>query len=67
MRSPVQRADDSSGTCRGRRERRHHGVDRAARPGAVTQPGACSLFYAQVPAAPVLAIGAAAGVPGISR
>jgi hypothetical protein len=34
-----------------------------ARPGAVTQPGAYSFEYARVPAAPVVALGAAAGVP----
>ena len=36
----------------------------AARPGAVTQDGVYPYPYAQVPAAPVLALGAAAGVPG---
>jgi hypothetical protein len=36
----------------------------AARPGAVTQPGIYPYEYARVPAAPVLALGAAAGVPG---
>ena len=36
----------------------------AARPGAVMQPGVYQYEYAQVPAAPVLALGAAAGVPG---
>ena len=36
----------------------------AARPGAVMQPGVYPYEYAQVPAAPVLALGAAAGVPG---
>ena len=36
----------------------------AARPGAVTQPGVYPYDYAEVPAAPVLALGAAAGVPG---
>jgi hypothetical protein len=35
-----------------------------ARPGAVTQPGVYSYDYARVAAAPVLALGAAAGVPG---
>jgi len=35
-----------------------------ARPGAVTQPGVYPYAYAEVPAAPVLALGAAAGVPG---
>src|SRR5438128_12691277 len=35
-----------------------------ARPGAVTQPGVYPYDFAQVPAAPVLALGAAAGVPG---
>jgi hypothetical protein len=35
-----------------------------ARPGMVTQPGVYSYEYARVPAAPVLALGAAAGVPG---
>src|SRR4029450_7330316 len=35
-----------------------------ARPGAVTQPGVYPYEYARVPAAPVLALGAAAGVPG---
>jgi len=36
-----------------------------ARPGAVTQPGVYpALDFASVPAAPVLALGAAAGVPG---
>src|SRR5947208_16294029 len=35
-----------------------------ARPGAVTQPGVYPYEYAQVPAAPVLALGAAGGVPG---
>src|SRR5437899_4617174 len=36
-----------------------------ARAGAVTQPGAYpALDFATVPAAPVLALGAAAGVPG---
>jgi len=35
-----------------------------ARPGAVTQPGAYPFAYAQVPAAPVVALGAAGGVPG---
>src|SRR5438128_7496291 len=35
-----------------------------ARPGAVTQPGVYPYAYARVPAAPVLALGAAAGVPG---
>ena len=34
-----------------------------ARPGAVTQPGSYSYEYARVPAAPVLALGAAGGVP----
>src|SRR5438094_2241288 len=34
-----------------------------ARPGAVTQPGVYPYAYAQVPAAPVLALGAAGGVP----
>jgi len=37
----------------------------AARPGAVTQPGVYPSYeFARVPAAPVLALGAAAGVPG---
>src|ERR1700690_2682318 len=36
----------------------------AARPGAVTQPGVYSYDYARVPAAPVLALGAAGAVPG---
>jgi hypothetical protein len=35
-----------------------------ARPGAVTQRGVYPYAYADVPAAPVLALGAAAGVPG---
>ena len=35
-----------------------------ARPGAVMQKGVYPFAYAQVPAAPVLALGAAAGVPG---
>jgi hypothetical protein len=35
-----------------------------ARPGAVTQPGVYPFEYARVPAAPVLALGAAGGVPG---
>jgi hypothetical protein len=35
-----------------------------ARPGAVTQRGIYPYAYAEVPAAPVLALGAAAGVPG---
>ena len=35
-----------------------------ARPGAVTQQGVYPYAYARVPAAPVLALGAAAGVPG---
>jgi hypothetical protein len=35
-----------------------------ARPGAVTQRGVYPYAYAEVPAAPVLALGAAAGVPG---
>ena len=35
-----------------------------ARPGAVTQKGVYPYAYAEVPAAPVLALGAAAGVPG---
>ena len=35
-----------------------------ARPGAVTQPGVYPYPFPQVPAAPVLALGAAAGVPG---
>ena len=36
----------------------------AARPGMVTQPGVYPYEYAEVPAAPVLALGAAGGVPG---
>ena len=36
----------------------------AARPGMVTQPGVYPLPYTEVPAAPVLALGAAGGVPG---
>ena len=36
----------------------------AARPGAVMQEGVYPYPYAQVPAAPVVALGAAAGVPG---
>jgi hypothetical protein len=35
-----------------------------ARPGAVTQPGVFPYDYARVPAAPVLALGSAGGVPG---
>jgi len=35
-----------------------------ARPGAVTQQGAYPFEYARVPAAPVVALGAAGGVPG---
>jgi len=35
-----------------------------ARPGAVTQSGVYPYAYSQVPAAPVLALGAAGGVPG---
>ncbi len=35
-----------------------------ARPGAVTQPGAYPFAYARLPAAPVVALGAAGGVPG---
>src|SRR5437870_1631380 len=35
-----------------------------ARPGMVTQKGVYDYEYARVPAAPVLALGAAAGVPG---
>jgi len=36
----------------------------AARPGMITQEGPYPYDYARVPAAPVLALGAAAGVPG---
>src|ERR1700681_1313111 len=36
----------------------------AARPAAVTQPGIYPYDYARVPAAPVLALGAAGAVPG---
>ncbi len=36
----------------------------AARPAAVTQPGVYPYDYARVPAAPVLALGAAGAVPG---
>src|SRR6267378_4337438 len=36
----------------------------AARPAAVTQPGVYAYDYARVPAAPVLALGAAGAVPG---
>ena len=36
----------------------------AARPAMVTQPGVYPYAYARVPAAPVLALGAAGGVPG---
>ena len=36
----------------------------AARPGMVTQPGAYPFDFVEVPAAPVLALGAAGGVPG---
>src|SRR6201998_1165795 len=36
----------------------------AALPGAVTQPGVYPFDYARVPAAPVLALGAAGAVPG---
>jgi len=36
----------------------------AALPGAVTQPGIFPYEYARVPAAPVLALGAAGAVPG---
>src|ERR1700730_5182984 len=36
----------------------------AARAGMVTQPGVYPYEYARVPAAPVVALGAAAGVPG---
>ena len=36
----------------------------AARPAIVTQPGPYPFSYAEVPAAPVLALGAAGGVPG---
>src|ERR1700740_417535 len=36
----------------------------AARSGAVTQPGIYPYDYARVPAAPVLALGAAGAVPG---
>src|SRR5207245_3453974 len=36
----------------------------AALPGAVTQPGTYPYDYARVPAAPVLALGAAGAVPG---
>ena len=36
----------------------------AARPGMVTQPGPYPFEFAEVPAAPVLALGAAGGVPG---
>ena len=36
----------------------------AARPGMVMQPGIYEYEFAKVPAAPVLALGAAAGVPG---
>src|SRR2546429_7682305 len=36
----------------------------AARPGAVTQEGVYPYDYARVPAAPVLALGAAGAVPG---
>jgi len=35
-----------------------------ARPAIVTQPGVYEYEYARVPAAPVLALGAAGGVPG---
>src|SRR5437764_13110636 len=35
----------------------------AARPGMVTQPGVYPFEYARVPAAPVVALGAAGGVP----
>ena len=33
----------------------------------VTQPGVYKFDYARVPAAPVVALGAAAGVPGVAR
>ena len=36
----------------------------AARPGLMTQPGVYPFEYARVPAAPVVALGAAGGVPG---
>ena len=36
----------------------------AALPGAITQPGVYPYDYARVPAAPVLALGAAGAVPG---
>jgi hypothetical protein len=35
-----------------------------ARPGMITQPGSYAYEFARVPAAPVLALGAAGGVPG---
>ena len=50
----------------GRRSTKRTGICRRTRrvPAAVTQQGVYPYAYAEVPAAPVLALGAAAGVPG---
>jgi len=66
--SPAARAADGkpdfSGIWQANNEANWDLQAHEARPGAVMQPGVYPYAYAQVPAAPVLALGAAGGVPG---
>ena len=65
---PARTADDKpnlSGIWQANNEAHWDLQAHEARPGAVTQPGVYPSYeFARVPAAPVLALGAAAGVPG---
>ncbi len=63
----ARRADgtpDFSGVWQANNEAHWDLQAHAARAGAVTQAGVYPYAYARVPAAPVLALGAAGGVPG---
>ena len=62
--APIEGKPNFSGIWQANNEANWDLQAHAARPAAVTQPGIYPYDYARVPAAPVLALGAAGAVPG---